>query len=99
MEPIRVHPENPHYYLFDGQLTILITSAEHYGAVINKDFCYLPYLDALASYGLNYTRIYPGYLIEPEHKFIRDNTLAPRPDALVLPWARSDAPGYALGGY
>ena len=37
-EPIKVHTANPHYYLFNGRPTILITSAEHYGAVINKDF-------------------------------------------------------------
>ena len=37
-EPIKVHPANPHYYLMNGQPTVLITSAEHYGAVINKDF-------------------------------------------------------------
>ncbi len=96
--PICVHPQNPHYYLFDGKPTILITSAEHYGAVVNADFDYVAYLDALASYGLNYTRIYPGFLFEPQHKFIRDNTLAPRPEALILPWARSAEPGYALGG-
>lgn len=98
MEPIRLHPENPHYYLFRGEPTILITSAEHYGAVVNKDFDYVTYLDALASYGLNYTRIYPGYLFEPEHKFIRDNTLAPRPESLILPWGRSAESGYVLGG-
>ncbi len=46
--PIRVHPENTHYYLFDGQPTVLITSAEHYGAVVNGDFDYVTYLDALA---------------------------------------------------
>ena len=54
-EPIKVHPANPHYYLFNDRPTILITSAEHYGAVVNKDFNYVPYLDALQSYGLNYT--------------------------------------------
>ena len=97
-EPIRVHPENPHYYLLDGKPTLLITSAEHYGAVVNRDFDDAAYLDALASYGLNYTRIYPGYLFEPEHKFIRDNTLAPRPESLITPWARSAQPGYVLGG-
>jgi len=96
--PIRLHPQNPHYYLFDGRLTVLITSAEHYGAVVNADFDYVAYLDALARYGLNYTRIYPGYLFEPEHKFIRDNTLAPRPESLILPWARGSEPGYILGG-
>jgi tetratricopeptide (TPR) repeat protein len=97
-EPIKQHPDNPHYFLYEGQPTILITSAEHYGAVINKDFDYVAYLDALHAYGLNYTRIYPGYLIEPRNKFIAGNTLAPTPDGLILPWARSDKSGYRLGG-
>ena len=96
--PIRVHLENPHYYLYDGQPTVLITSAEHYGGVVNGAFDYVAYFDALAYYGLNYTRIYPGFLFEPTDKFIRDNTLAPRPEDLVLPWARSSEPGYILGG-
>ena len=39
--PIRLHPSNPHYYLFNGQPTVLITSAEHYGAVVNLDFNYV----------------------------------------------------------
>lgn len=64
-EPIKLHPGNPHYYLFNGKPTILITSAEHYGAVINKDFDYVTYLDALKSYGLNYTRIYAGAMFNP----------------------------------
>lgn len=38
--PISLHPENPHYFLFRDKPTILITSAEHYGAVINLDFDY-----------------------------------------------------------
>ena len=70
-EPIKVHPANPHYYLFNNRPTILITSAEHYGAVVNKDFNYVPYLDALQSYGLNYTRIYMGAMFEPQGKFIK----------------------------
>ena len=78
-ESIRVHPANPHYFLFNGQATLLITSAEHYGAVINKGFDYVAYLDALKSYGLNYTRIYPGFMIEPQGKFGNGNTLGPRP--------------------
>lgn len=32
-EPLEIHPANPHYYLFDGHPILLITSAEHYGAV------------------------------------------------------------------
>ena len=38
--PIRLHPDNRHYFLYQGRPTVLITSAEHYGAVINKDFDY-----------------------------------------------------------
>jgi len=97
-EPIKLHPDNPHYYLFKGRPTILVTSAEHYGAVVNKDFDYVAYLDALKSYGLNYTRIYPGFLFEPVDKFIKHNTLGPKPEGLILPWARSQQPGYVLGG-
>jgi hypothetical protein len=98
VEPIRAHPDNPHYYLFRGRPTILVTSAEHYGAVINRAFDYNAYLDALKSYGLNYTRIYPAAFVEPEGTFHPDNTLAPKPGELIQPWARSDKPGYRSGG-
>ena len=97
-EPIKVHPVNPHYYLFNGRPTVLITSAEHYGAVVNKDFDYVPYLDALKSYGLNYTRIYAGAMFEPQGKFITGNPLGPKPGSLVVPWARSSQPGYNFCG-
>jgi hypothetical protein len=97
-EPIKVHPANPHYYIFNGQPTVLITSAEHYGAVVNKEFDYIAYLDSLSSYGLNYTRIYPGFLFEPVGKFGKGNTLGVKPASLVVPWRRSKVPGYALSG-
>ena len=97
-EPIKVHPANPHYYLMNGQPTVLITSAEHYGAVVNKDFDYVAYLNALHAYDLNYSRIYPGALFEPVGKFLPGNTLGPKPRSLTLPWARSGQPGYVLGG-
>ncbi len=96
--PIAVDPQNGHYYIFRGKPTVLITSAEHYGAVVNKAFDYVAYLDALQSYGLNYTRIYPGFLFEPIGKFGPGNTLGVKPADLVLPWARSNASGYALCG-
>ena len=83
-EPIKVHPANPHYYLFNDRPTILITSAEHYGAVVNKDFNYVPYLDAPQSYGLNNTRIYVGAMFEPQGKFIKGNPLGPKPWSLVV---------------
>ena len=46
-KPIAPHPENPRYFLFGGKPTFLITSGEHYGAVLNLDFDFVPYLDEL----------------------------------------------------
>jgi hypothetical protein len=97
-QPISLFPDNPHYFMFRGKPEILITSAEHYGGVVNGAFDYVKYFDALQSYGLNYTRIYPGALFEPVDKFIPGNTLGVMPENLVLPWARSSTPGYSLGG-
>ena len=97
-QPIQVAPANPHYYYFHGKPIILVTSAEHYGAVINKDFDYIAYSDALQAHGLNYTRIYPGAMFEPAGKFMTGNTLGPKPASLIVPWARSDTRGYRLGG-
>jgi hypothetical protein len=96
--PIQVCPENPHYYRYGGKPILLITSAEHYGAVINKEFDYVAYFDALRAHGLNYTRIYPGAMFEPAGKFVPGNTLGPKPGSLIVPWARSNQPGYHLGG-
>jgi hypothetical protein len=97
-EPIRPHPSNPHYFIYKGQPTILITSAEHYGAVVNKAFDYTPYLDTLKEHGLNYTRFYPGAMFETIDKFITGNPLGPKPRDLIVPWARSNRPGYLVGG-
>jgi len=51
--PTQPHPANPHYFLFQGKPAILITSAEHYGVVINMAFDYVPCLDALTADALN----------------------------------------------
>src|SRR5947199_10748167 len=95
-DPLKLHPANPHYYLFQGKPTILITSAEHYGGVVNKDFDYVTYFDALKSYGLNYTRIYPRALFEPMGKFVRGNTLCLKPASLIVPRARGNVLGYLV---
>jgi hypothetical protein len=97
-QAVRLDTTNPHYFSFQGRPTLLITSAEHYGGVVNIEFDYVAYFDALKAYDLNYTRIYPGALFEPLGKFLPGNTLGPRPRSLILPWARSDQPGYVLGG-
>ncbi len=98
-EPIRLHPDNPHYFLFRSKPTVLVGSTEHYGAVLNLDFDFLPYLDELKSHGLNLTRTFTGAYCEASGNFqIKNNTLAPTEGKLICPWARSDQPGYAGGG-
>ena len=95
--PIGVSAANPHYFSYRGREILLLTSAEHYGAVISKKFDYIKYFDMLAEYGLNYTRIYPGAVVECAGKWLPDDNMAPGPD-LIVPWARSDVPGYYGGG-
>jgi hypothetical protein len=97
---IRLHPENPHYFLYRGKAIALVSSAEHYGAVINGEFDYHKYLAALSAAGMNYTRLFGGSYVEmPGKSFgIRRNDLAPAEGKFVAPWARSSEPGYAGGG-
>jgi hypothetical protein len=97
--PLSLHPGNPHYFLWRGQPTVLITSGEHYGAVMNLDFDYTTYLKELESKKLNCTRLFSGAYVEPLGAFnIAHNTLAPASGRYLAPWARSNQPGYANGG-
>ncbi len=99
MKPISLHPDNGHYFLFRDKPTILVTSAEHYGAVLNQDFDYRPYLKELQSKGLNQTRAFSGaYREVPGNFAIQNNTLAPPPDRFCAPWPRSATPGAAADG-
>jgi hypothetical protein len=99
MKPLALHPDNPHYFQFRGKPTVLITSAEHYGAVLNREFDYVKYLDELRAHGLNLTRTFTGVYAEDSRSFgITRNTLAPMAGKLLCPWARSATPGYAGGG-
>jgi hypothetical protein len=92
--PITLHPDNPHYFVWEGKPTVLVTSAEHYGAVLNLDFDYVRYLGELKKQGLNLTRTFSGTYVELPHSFgITDNTLAPPADRYIAPWARSADPG------
>jgi len=86
--PIRLHPKNPHYFLYKGKTLALISSAEHYGAFINMDFDYRKYLKTLAADGMNYTRIFTGTYFEiPQKSFnIQNNTLAPTKESVITPW-------------
>lgn len=97
--PIAVHSKNPHYFMFRGKPTVLIGSTEHYGAVMNLDFDYVPYLDELAVSSLNVTRTFSGIYVEPANAFgILKNTMAPAAGRYICPWARSENDGYSNGG-
>jgi hypothetical protein len=95
-QPIALHSGNPHVFQFRGRPTVLITSGEHYGAVLNQDFDYVRYLDELKRHGLNLTRTFSGVYVEAWGE--PWNTLNPRPNRYLAPWGRSDQPGYADGG-
>jgi hypothetical protein len=51
--PIRLDPENPPSFRFQGQPTSLIGSSEHYGAVLNGAFDAILYLDESHRQGFN----------------------------------------------
>jgi len=89
---LRLYPGNSRYLEYQGDPVILITSAEHYGAVVNLDFDYKLYLETLGNEGFNYTRIFAGTYIEPVDNIfgIKKNTLAPLPESYLAPWVREN---------
>jgi hypothetical protein len=90
-QPLRLDPENPHYFLVGGKPAVLITSGEHYGAVLNREFNYKHYLDTLRADRLNLTRTFSGSYREVAGNFkIAGNTLAPAEGMFVAPWAQRD---------
>jgi len=89
-QTLKLHPDNKRYLEYRGEPVILITSAEHYGAVLNLDFDYEAYLETLDKEGFNYTRIFSGPYIEPSDNVfgITRNTLAPEPGRYLAPWVK-----------
>lgn len=97
--PLALDSSNPHYFFSRGKSGVLVTSGEHYGSVINKNFNYVRYLDELARNHLNLTRIWTGPYREVAGNFeIAKNVLAPDAVAFLPPWPRSSTPGASDGG-
>ena len=92
---ITLHPENHNYFLYKGKPTILVTSGEHYGAVMNADFNFQKYLAILHSAGLNYTRIFLGPYSELGNNLfgITNNTMNPKPESWLTPWIKETESG------
>jgi hypothetical protein len=98
-QPVALSDQNPHYLFYHGRPLLIVSSGEHYGAVLNLDFDFEKYLNTLNKEGMNYTRTFSGFYMETPGQFgIKNNSLAPNPLRLVTPWARSDEPGYKNGG-
>ncbi len=97
-QPVALHPENSHYLIFNKKPLVLVTSAEHYGSVINQDFNYKKYLETMHKEGLNYTRIFTGSYVEIPGSFgIENNTLAPAVGRFLAPWKRTEEAGLYKG--
>ncbi|MEM9833698.1 MAG: hypothetical protein AAF944_23915 [Bacteroidota bacterium] len=97
-QSLALHPDNPHYFIYQDEPTLLITSAEHYGAVLNLDFDYQTYLETMHREGMNYTRIFVGSYVEIPGSFgIGNNTLAPAVGRFIAPWQRTDEAGLYEG--
>jgi DNA-dependent RNA polymerase auxiliary subunit epsilon len=94
-EILSLYPENPNYFLFQGKPTILLTSGEHYGSVMNTAFYYEKYLNTLKQEGFNYTRIFIGpYSEMGGNNFgISHNTMNPEPENWLVPWVKESASG------
>ncbi len=95
--PIRLHPENPRYFLYRGQPRVLITATEHYGAVLNRNFDYHAYLDDAADKKMTLSRC---FLLFRELEGGRNphSPCKPVPAEYLAPFART-GPGYAMDGY
>ena len=80
--------ENQHYFSYQNKPALLITSAEHYGAIMNAAFNYELYLETLNKEGFNYTRIFIGPYSEmgSDNFGITSNTMDPQPGEWITPW-------------
>jgi hypothetical protein len=88
--PLSVCPENSNYFVYMGKPVILISSSEHYFALVNQKFNYVPYLEYLQSKGFNVASVMSGVFLEPSGNSHWED--------LVIPWQRSAVDGYKYGG-
>ena len=99
-----IHPTNHRVFQYQGKPMKILTSAEHYGAVVNSDFDYDVYLKEMQRTGQNMTRIFAFYRETANkspgdiHSMVEANTLAPQTSAAILPFQRVEGRGKALDG-
>ena len=95
-EPIRIHPENPKYFLFRGKPLVLLTATEHYGSVVNRPFDFRKYLADAADKKITLTRT---FVLFRELQSARNpySPMKPESPDYIAPYPRT-GPGKALDG-
>jgi hypothetical protein len=100
--PIAVSPANPRYFSWRNRTAVaLLSSGEHYGALVNLDFNYETYFAALAARNYSLTIALAGTYREPDSDVNRHgdnpagNTLSPVKGRFASPWASAPAAGSA----
>lgn len=95
-EAVKIHPENPKYFLFRGKPLALITATEHYGSVLNRPFDFEKYLDDAARHHITLTRTFLLFreLQSPRNPY---STCKPESPDYIAPFPRT-GPGNALDG-
>lgn len=95
-QPIRIHPQNPKIFEYQGKPLMLLTATEHYGAVINRRFDYARYLADAAAKKITLTRLFMLFreLQGPNNPY---STCKPESTDYVSPFPRT-GPGTALDG-
>lgn len=95
-DAIKLHPENPRYFLFRGKPLVLIGATEHYGSVVNRNFDFVRYLEDAADKKQTVTRT---FLLFRELQSARNpcSPLKAESPDFVSPWPRT-GPGKALDG-
>jgi hypothetical protein len=97
-QPLALHPQNQHYFIYKGKQLIVVGSGSITGRLLTKPSI-TRFIWRLKQDGLNTTRFFTGAYIEKLGDFgIAKNTLAPKSEDILLPWKRSNEPGYVLGG-
>lgn len=95
-EAVRIHPENPRYFLFRREPLVLVTASEHYGSVINRPFDFEKYLDDAAKHKMTLTRT---FLLFREQQSSRNPSSPCKPESpdYIAPFPRT-GPGNARDG-
>lgn len=94
--PIRIHPQNPKIFEYDGKPLMLVTATEHYGSVLNRGFDFTRYLADVAEKKITLTRLFMLFR-ELQSAVNPYSTCKPESTDYVAPFART-GPGRALDG-